>query len=82
MVTPDGIEVPDEIDVTLLCERYGSGMPTLPTELAETLIEPTTLPDGRTAIFAFRYGTKKYKVTFEQVDRLRMPKEAKNGGGD
>lgn len=76
-------DFPAEIDVTLLCERYGSQLDTLqetlPAGLFETLVTPTTIRDGKEAFLAFRYGTKKYKITFEQVDRLRMPKETKDG---
>lgn len=86
MSQPDEIEVdvdgekvvvPAEIDVTVLCERYGSQLNRFPEDLVETLAKPTTLRDGKEAFLAFRYGSKKYKVTFEQIDRLRIPKEAK-----
>lgn len=79
VTTADGeeVEIPAEIDVTALCERYGSQMDTFPSDLVETLAKPTTFRDGKEAFLAFRYGSKKFKVTFEQIDRLRIPKEAK-----
>ena len=69
--------LPAEITVAQLCEHYGSQMETFPNELVEVLTPSTTIRDGKEAFLAFRYGTKRYKVTFEQIDRLRIPREAK-----
>ena len=69
--------LPKETTVTVLCEKYGSQMDRFPTELVETLAKPTTIRDGKEAFLAFRYGSKRFKITFEQIDRLRIPKEAK-----
>jgi hypothetical protein len=76
-VDGEAVRIAAEIDVTVLCERYGSQMDRFPEGLVESLAKPTTLRGGKEAFLAFRYGSKKYKVTFEQIDRLRIPKEAK-----
>lgn len=71
--------VPQETDVTKLCEVFSSQLDKFKPETVETLAAPTTLRGGKEAFVAFRYGGKKFKVTFEQIDRLRIPKEAKDG---
>ncbi len=69
------IVLPEEIDAELLCKTYASGLSKFSPEVLETLAGPVTHGE-REAFVAFRYGTKKFKVTFEQVDRLRLPKGA------
>ncbi len=66
-----------EVDAGVLCKSYGSQLHEFPVEILKTLAEPTVIREGKEAFLAFQYGTKKFKVTFEQVDRLRIPKEAK-----
>jgi len=72
------VSIPAEIDVAYMCERYGSKMAEFPADVVEMLAKPTTLRGGKEAFLAFRYGSQKFKVTFEQIDRLRIPKEAKS----
>lgn len=71
------MDLPCEIDVTMLCEQYGSQLDKFPAGLLKILAKPTAIRGGKEAFLAFRYGSKKFKVTFEQVDRLRIPKEVK-----
>jgi hypothetical protein len=53
---------------------YGSQLGDFPSTILETLTKPTVIREGKEAFLAFKYGSKKFKVTFEQMDRLRRVK--------
>ena len=66
-------DVLSEIDASLACSQYAreaSGQ----TELVEVIVQPTVLRQGKEAFLVFRYGSKRFKVTFEEMNRVRMPK--------
>lgn len=75
-------EVVEEVAALDICTHYASSYERVckdSPDLMEILVAPTELKAGKEAFMVFRYGTKRFKASFEQVERVRKPKEAKNG---
>jgi ABC-type uncharacterized transport system ATPase subunit len=66
----------EEVTALMVAEHYASQVETLPENI-KMLIQPTAIRDGKEAFLVFGYDEKRFKVTFEEVQRVRMPKGVK-----
>jgi len=66
-------EVLPEIDAETACTQYAEQAATFP-ETVQIVVPTTVMREGKEAFLVFKYGTKRFKATFEQVNRVRKPK--------
>ena len=66
-------EVLEEIDAEIACSEYAKQVVAFP-ETMEMVVPTTVAREGKEAFLVFKYGSKRFKATFEEVRRVRKSK--------